>query len=255
MASKPVPTPVPYPYAQRVVPKIGPPKEFTPPANQNARKVRLSNQNKAQPQGKTTPEVKKTKPSLQVIKGTEAKPTPQKPPSTFNQKVADKLKQGTEKRDVSSTTTTTASPQLASKNALDASGFSATSKIAPLDRKGRVMFDGVEFRAVRDLGHINSETLWDIYRTGRAPKDALGNPLREHHHLQKYHRENGAFIVEMPAKNHKVNNPLQHPKGNKKGQGLTLEQRADYDKLRSAFHKERARQELIKRGLLNEKSQ
>ena len=56
----------------------------------------------------------------------------------------------------------------------------------------------------------------------------------------------------MPKSNHRGANPIQHPNGNVKGGGLTQEQRNDWKKLRVAFNKERARSELIKRGLLNE---
>ena len=76
--------------------------------------------------------------------------------------------------------------------------------------------------------------------------------MQGHHHLQKLHREPGAFIVEIPSKDHKISNPIQHPHGNKKGMGLSKEERSDWNRTREAFHKERAKQELIKRGLLDE---
>lgn len=90
-----------------------------------------------------------------------------------------------------------------------------------------------------------------MHFTGKNPTDTLLNRLDGHHHQQRYHRDPGAFIVEIPKDNHKIGNPLQHPHGNIKGGGLTKEQRTDWDKLRVAFNKERARNELIRRGLID----
>ena len=60
------------------------------------------------------------------------------------------------------------------------------------------------------------------------------------------------FIAEIPEPSHDISNLVQHPYGNKKGAGLLPAERSDWNKLRKAFNKERAKQELIKRGLLNE---
>ncbi|MBS0272651.1 MAG: hypothetical protein JSR85_08415, partial [Proteobacteria bacterium] len=136
--------------------------------------------------------------------------------------------------------------------AVDASSFSPTSKIVPLDKKGRVMFDGVEFRAVRDLGHMSEEALRYMKNTGKNPHDLTHNPLVGHHHLQKYHRETGAFVAEIPGPKHDITHKVQHPYGNIKGSGLTDEERIDWNKLRKKFNKERAKQELIRRGVLDE---
>jgi hypothetical protein len=86
------------------------------------------------------------------------------------------------------------------------------------------------------------------------PNDINGIPLRGHHYNQQYHREPGAFIVEIPESTHCLSNKIQHPYGNQKGVGLTPAQRADWNKARNAFNKERAKNELIRRGLWEKKS-
>ncbi|MBY0282208.1 MAG: DUF637 domain-containing protein [Alphaproteobacteria bacterium] len=143
------------------------------------------------------------------------------------------------------------SAQITKGKAIRGEAIPAGSKLEYLG-PGKVKFDGVEFRAVRDLEHVESSTLWDIYRSGRAPRSISGEQLRGHHHRQQYHRDSGAFIVEMPASNHNVSNPLQHPYGNIKGMGLKPEQRSNWNKLRESFHKERAKAELSRRGEFNE---
>ena len=132
-------------------------------------------------------------------------------------------------------------------NVVDASHFTKESLIKPLDKKGRVMFDGVEFRAVRDLSHMSENTLRDMVRYGKNPESTFNIRLDGHHNKQQYHREPGAFIIEIPENKHSIGNKIQHPLGNKGG--LTKEQRTDWDKVRKAFNKERAKQELIRRGI------
>ena len=114
---------------------------------------------------------------------------------------------------------------------------------------GRVRFDGVEFRAVRDLSHLSDSDLIRISKTGVAPRDINGLPIEGHHHLQRYHREPGAFVVEIPEPNHCISNSIQHPLGN--SGGLSVAERADWTNLRRAFYKERAKTELLKRSVLN----
>jgi hypothetical protein len=138
------------------------------------------------------------------------------------------------------------------RNLVDASSFSSSSKITFLNKKGRVMFDGVEFRAVRDLSHMSEQDLRIMYKKGVNPYDKNNTRLDGHHHRQEYHRKPGAFMAEIPEPGHDITNKVQHPYGNTKGSGLTREQRADWKQLRQQFNKERAKQELIKRGLLNE---
>ncbi len=112
---------------------------------------------------------------------------------------------------------------------------------------GRVRFDGVEFRAVRDLSHISEEGLRKMVKAGNNPRDLNLIRLDGHHHLQRYHREPGSFIAEIPESAHCISKPNQHPLGNKGG--LTKAERGDWNKTRKAFNKERARTELLRRGL------
>jgi hypothetical protein len=83
------------------------------------------------------------------------------------------------------------------KNLVDVSNFSEDSLIKPLDRKGGEIFDGVEFRGVRDLSHMSEVDLRIMYQRGRNPIDKMDNPLRGHHHKQRYHRYTDSFIVEI----------------------------------------------------------
>jgi len=110
---------------------------------------------------------------------------------------------------------------------------------------GRVRFDGVEFRAVRDLSHLSEGELGRMVRKGINPKDASGIRLDGHHYQQQYHREPGAFIVEIPDPQHCISNRVQHPLGT--SGGLTAIEREDWNKLRIAFNKERAKTELLRR--------
>lgn len=112
---------------------------------------------------------------------------------------------------------------------------------------GRVKFDGIEFRAVRDLGHVSEERLMLMLEDGRVAKDIFGQKLHGHHHKQQYHREPGAFIVEIPENMHKIGKQNQHPLGNKGG--LTETERTDWNKLRKQYWQERANTELLKRGI------
>jgi hypothetical protein len=111
---------------------------------------------------------------------------------------------------------------------------------------GRVRFDGVEFRAVRDLGHLSQNDLKRMLRDGVNPRDIKGTRLDGHHFGQKYHREPGAFIVEIPDPAHCISNPIQHPLG--VNGGLSGAERANWNILRKAMNKERARTELLRRN-------
>jgi hypothetical protein len=105
-------------------------------------------------------------------------------------------------------------------------------------------FQGLEVRAVRDLGHVDESTLRAMADKGFAPRTVNGYPIVLHHHQQN---PNG-FIVEMPAPNHSIGNSRQHPFGNTAGAGLTAEQRAAFDTWRVDYWKDRAQQELLKRA-------
>ncbi|AIL13356.1 hypothetical protein IM40_07360 [Candidatus Paracaedimonas acanthamoebae] len=136
------------------------------------------------------------------------------------------------------------------KNVVDKTSFSADSRIIPLERRGFVMFDGVEFRAVRDLGHLSEEHLWKMYKTGSNPYDIFGNKLAYHHIDQIPQRKPGSAYALVLNEKHNIWNKAQHPKGNSKNAGLTVAERIDSDKLVRIFNKELAQNELKKRGLL-----
>ena len=84
-----------------------------------------------------------------------------------------------------------------------------------------------------------------MQKHGFAAKDAKGNKLVLHHHKQNP----AGPIVEIPAKNHSIGNPRQHPFGNTQGSGLSAGQRQQFNQWRTDYWKNRATQELINRGL------
>jgi hypothetical protein len=132
--------------------------------------------------------------------------------------------------------------------AIRAESIPAGSKLEYLG-PGRVKFDGVEFRPVRDLGHLSEATLKRMSKTGIAPRDIHGEILEGHHHLQQFHREPGAFIVQIPENLHSAGNLNQHPLGQRGGLGTNTLQRKDWNRVRTAFHKELASLELKRRGV------
>ncbi len=114
---------------------------------------------------------------------------------------------------------------------------------------GRVKFDGVEFRAVRDLSHLGEAELKEMVKKGKAFRDINGNPMHGHHYLQLDHRHPDGFIVEIPGLDHNAKNMIQHPKP--VGEGLPEAARKEWNNvLREAYYKERARTELLRRGLV-----
>jgi hypothetical protein len=115
---------------------------------------------------------------------------------------------------------------------------------------GRVRFDGVEFRVVRDLSHLDKRTLQRMIQDGVNPKDISGKRLDGHHFNQLYHRDPGAFVVEIPEPSHCISNFIQHPFGT--SGGLSKVERQDWNNLRKLFNKERAKTELLRRNLLND---
>ena len=123
---------------------------------------------------------------------------------------------------------------------------SALEYLAP----GRLRFDGVEFRAVRDLRHMTSEDLSKILKKGESASDVRGIKIHGHHNKQQYHRKPDAFIVEIPRDKHSMSNKNQHPLGNKGG--LSAAERKDWNKLRRNYSKERARTELLRRKIEND---
>lgn len=124
-------------------------------------------------------------------------------------------------------------------NAIPNSGITRTGN------KSRIIFDGMEVRAVRDLSHVSESTLRAMAKKGFAAKDINGNPLQLHH----LNQNPAGPLVEIPYTRHKIGNPIQHPLGNAPGVGLTAEQRAVFDAFRESYWKARAIEELLKRGL------
>jgi len=109
----------------------------------------------------------------------------------------------------------------------------------------RVVFDGMEVRAVRKLSHIDDSTLIQMARDGFSARDINGRTLILHHLDQNP----AGPLAEMVGKRHSVHNRVQHPLGNVAGVGLTREQRATFDNWRREYWKARALEELTVRGL------
>jgi len=105
------------------------------------------------------------------------------------------------------------------------------------------IFQGMEVRAVRNLGHIDDSTLRAMSNHGFAPKTINGDKLVLHHHNQNP----SGFIVEVPASNHSIGNLRQHPFGNQLGSGLTAGQRSSFNQWRVNYWKSRATEELSRR--------
>jgi hypothetical protein len=99
---------------------------------------------------------------------------------------------------------------------------------------------------MRDMSHVPEATLRAQARLGFAGKDAQGRSLVLHHHQQNP----AGPIIEMPAANHSIGNPLQHPFGNAPGAGLTAAQRAAFNAWRVQYWQARAVGELRRRGLM-----
>jgi hypothetical protein len=136
------------------------------------------------------------------------------------------------------------------RTVLTADKIFPSSRIISLEKPGRVVFDGVEFRAVRDLSHVSEDHLRKMYKVGANPHDVYGNKLSYHHLDQIPQRQPGSAYVLIPQKKHNIWNKAQHPKGNAKGAGLTPAQRAESDKLVRDFNKAIAENELKRRGVL-----
>ena len=109
----------------------------------------------------------------------------------------------------------------------------------------RLVFGGMEVRAVRNLSHIDESTLRAMAKKGFAAKDINGDPLILHHLKQNP----AGPLVEIPAFRHSIGNRVQHPFGNASGLGLTAEQRSAFNLWRESYWKARALEELTRRGL------
>jgi hypothetical protein len=104
------------------------------------------------------------------------------------------------------------------------------------------------FRAVRDLSHMSVEDLRIIEAKGWAPKGVDGKQIHGHHYQQLDHRHPDGFIIEISRSKHNYANKTQHPKP--AGEGLPTHARKEWDEsLRQEYWKERARTELLKRGV------
>ncbi|MBP9694684.1 MAG: hypothetical protein KBE16_08260, partial [Alphaproteobacteria bacterium] len=137
--------------------------------------------------------------------------------------------------------------------AADKNYFDGNSKIKQLDRKGFVEIDGIQIRGARDLSHMSDSDVWKMYKKGNNPVDVNGDTIIYHHFEQQYHRAEGAFMSQMPSQNHSIWNPIQHPFGNTKDAGLSALQRKEWNNIdRPMINKTLGKNELIKRGLINE---
>ncbi len=117
-------------------------------------------------------------------------------------------------------------------------------QITRLSRPNRLVFDGMEVRAVRDLSHVKESTLRQMSKDGFAATDIHGRKLHLHHLAQNP----AGPIVEIPKPLHDVHNPVQHPRSNSPGVGLTAQERAAFDTWRENYWKARAAEELNRRG-------
>lgn len=111
-------------------------------------------------------------------------------------------------------------------------------------RANTLVHNGLEVRAVRSLSHVDDSTLAAMAQRGFAPRTINGDKIVLHHHQQNP----AGFIVEMPARNHNIWNPRQHPFGNTPGAGLSAEQRAAFDAWRVDYWKTRAATEIQRRA-------
>lgn len=117
--------------------------------------------------------------------------------------------------------------------------------IVRTSKRSRVVFQGMEVRAVRDLSHVDDSTLRAMSQKGFSAKDINGEPLS----LHDLNKNAAGPLVEMPAFRNNVHNRVQHPFGNTAGAGLTAEQRAAHNVWREQYWKARAVEELQRREL------
>ena len=126
---------------------------------------------------------------------------------------------------------------------LSPAGGSAVATIKRTEKPGRAVFQGMEVRGVRSLAHVDEATLRAMSEYGFAAKDAQGRKLHLHH----FGQNPKGPIVEVPGPFHKIANPVQHPRRNAAGAGLTSEERAAFDLWRQEYWRARAREELERR--------
>jgi hypothetical protein len=97
-----------------------------------------------------------------------------------------------------------------------------------------------------NLGHLSEGTLRAMTDKGFAGTLADGEKIVLHHNQQNAK----GFIVEMPYSRHKIGNVFQHPNGSTPGMGIGDLEREVFDDWREAYWKARAREELLRRGIV-----
>lgn len=116
--------------------------------------------------------------------------------------------------------------------------------------------DGQTFKVTgyTNLSHLSDTELNKIFHSnnnaangtqlfGSSPKDVHGNVIELHHHQQN---PKGP-IHGIPRQHHNIGNRGQHPNGNKKGGGLTPQERTDFKKWKQEFWRHQARNEMDSR--------
>jgi hypothetical protein len=129
-------------------------------------------------------------------------------------------------------------------NAATAATLVTSKAVEAVNLSKRVVFNGTEVRAVRDLSHVSDIHLEKMAMTGVNPYNQKGERLIYHHLDQK-----SEVVVMIPQKFHAENlNPNLHPYGNAKGTGLGGQARIDYNKWRLDYNREIAIRELERRA-------
>jgi hypothetical protein len=107
-----------------------------------------------------------------------------------------------------------------------------------------------------NLSHMSDAQLNSLYHAnnnalngkgfGLSGVDKQGNTIVLHHYKQNPEGD----LIAMPGKHHDKphTNPGQHPFGKKKGGGLTLDERAAFNKWKQEYWKNQAEAELKSRG-------
>ncbi len=88
-----------------------------------------------------------------------------------------------------------------------------------------VQFEGMEVRAVRDLGHLDDAALRAMVDDGTAAASRSGDKLILHH----LNQNPAGPLVEIPRPFHSTGNTIQHPLGTAPGVGLTKAERAAHN--------------------------
>lgn len=126
-----------------------------------------------------------------------------------------------------------------------ARGSKATSNVVEgVNLTKRVVFNGTEVRAIRDLSHVSDVHLNKMAKEGVNPYNKEGERLIYHHLGQR-----PEVVVMIPQKYHVQDlNPNLHPYGNIRGAGLGDQARLDYKQWRKDYNIEIAIRELERRA-------